>query len=102
MVNAFNILKHLISFPSISRSGNRLLIDWVFDLLKEHGIDATLYPNPSGDRASLFASIGGAVPAGLFFPGIRMLFRSMARTGPLIRLSCAKTTDCYSGAARPT
>ncbi|NIY74872.1 acetylornithine deacetylase [Thalassospira sp. HF15] len=69
MVNAFNFLEKLVSFPSVSRSGNRMLIDWVFDLLKEHGIDATLYPNPSGDRASLFASIGGGGPGGLVLSG---------------------------------
>ncbi|MBX2832487.1 MAG: acetylornithine deacetylase [Rhodospirillales bacterium] len=69
MVNAFDFLEQLIAFPSVSRNGNRALIDWVLDSLKKHEIDATLYPNPSGDRASLFASIGGNGPGGLVLSG---------------------------------
>lgn len=69
MANAFDILERLISFPSVSRDGNRALIDWVFALLKEYGIDAKLFPNESGDRASLFASIGADGPGGIVLSG---------------------------------
>lgn len=69
MNSALEILDRLIAFPTVSRDGNIDLIRYVAGLLAEAGIEARLYPEERGDRASLFASVGPAVDGGVVLSG---------------------------------
>lgn len=52
------ILERLIAFPTISRTPNMGLIEFVRELLAEHGIPARILPNEDGTRANLYATVG--------------------------------------------
>lgn len=69
MTNAYDILERLIAFPSVSRDGNIDLIRYVAKLLADAGIECRLYPNETGDRASLFATVGPAARGGTVLSG---------------------------------
>jgi acetylornithine deacetylase len=56
--SAVGLLDRLVAFPTVSRDGNRPLIDFVQAYLAANGIAATLVPGPGGDKAALFATIG--------------------------------------------
>ncbi|MDD8024169.1 MAG: acetylornithine deacetylase [Paracoccaceae bacterium] len=64
------LLDRLVAFPSVSRGGNRDLIDWVAGWLAAQGIAATVVPDPANPaKASLFAQVGPAVPGGVVLSG---------------------------------
>ncbi|MDF2140074.1 acetylornithine deacetylase [Paenirhodobacter sp. CAU 1674] len=64
------LLDRLVAFPTVSRGGNRDLIDWVAGWLSGQGIEAVVVPDPSDPRkASLFAQVGPAVPGGVVLSG---------------------------------
>ena len=69
MTDAYSILDRLVAFPSVSRDGNIELIRYVQGLLDSAGIKARLYPAASGDRASLFATVGPEGPGGVVLSG---------------------------------
>lgn len=69
MTNAYDILERLIAFPSVSRDGNIDLIRYVDAVLAEAGIESRLYPSESGDRASLFATVGPLGAGGVVLSG---------------------------------
>ena len=68
-MNTRDILARLIAFPTVSRDPNRELIDWVAGLLAERGIAATILPDASGRKASLFASVGATRQGGVLLSG---------------------------------
>lgn len=53
-----DIMRKLVSFPTVSRDTNLPLIDWVEEYLNFHGIEAHLYRDPDEPKAALFAHIG--------------------------------------------
>ena len=63
------ILAQLVSFPSVSRSTNLPLVDWVEGYLASHGISSTRVPSPCGTKAHLFAQVGPEVPGGCILSG---------------------------------
>jgi acetylornithine deacetylase len=69
MDRVLSTLEKLIAFPTVSRDGNIDLIRYVTDVLRQAGIDATLYPGEGGDRASLFASVGPQGSGGVVLSG---------------------------------
>jgi acetylornithine deacetylase len=69
MTHIYDIFDRLIAFPTVSRDGNIDLIRYIADFLAGAGIDAQLYPHESGDRASLFASVGPRVNGGVVLSG---------------------------------
>lgn len=64
-----DILARLIAFPTVSRDPNIALIDWVADLLVQHGIASTIIPNKDGTKANLFATIGPQDRPGVMLSG---------------------------------
>lgn len=68
-MHIYDIFDRLIAFPTVSRDGNIDLIRYIADYLSGAGIDAQLYPHESGDRASLFASVGPRVDGGVVLSG---------------------------------
>ena len=71
MVNlsARQILDRLVAFPTVSRNSNLELVDWVEEYLSGHGVKARRVYNATGDKASLWASIGPDVPGGVILSG---------------------------------
>ena len=67
--NAIALLEHLVGFDTVSDRSNLELIDWVRTKLLEHGIESTIMENSSGDKASLFATIGPRDRPGLCLSG---------------------------------
>ncbi|RZI55858.1 MAG: acetylornithine deacetylase, partial [Zymomonas sp.] len=53
-----DILDRLIAFPTLSRTPNMPLLDYVGDLLAAAGAEIDIIPHESGTRANLFATIG--------------------------------------------
>jgi len=66
---ALGLLDRLVAFPTVSRDGNIDLIRWVAEVLAAAGVAARLHPAPSGDRASLFATVGPPGPGGVVLSG---------------------------------
>ncbi|MEM8820262.1 MAG: acetylornithine deacetylase [Pseudomonadota bacterium] len=63
------ILSTLIGFDTVSSKSNRPLIDWVEAYLAERGIDAERVPDPTGEKASLIATIGPSDVPGYVLSG---------------------------------
>ncbi|MEO1652316.1 MAG: acetylornithine deacetylase [Bacteroidota bacterium] len=63
------ILKQLVSFPTISKDSNLDLIHWVQNYLKDFGVDSKLVPNPENTKANLHARIGPAEDGGIVLSG---------------------------------
>src|SRR5688572_9178701 len=59
------ILADLVAIPSVCRTPNGAIVDYVRSYLAEHGVAATVLPGPEGDRANLFATIGPAEVPGM-------------------------------------
>jgi acetylornithine deacetylase len=64
-----DILKTLISFPTVSRNSNLDLITWVADYLKEYGIASALTHNDEATKANLHAVIGPEDVPGVMLSG---------------------------------
>jgi len=64
------LVERLVSFPTVSRDGNRDLVDWVEAYLDRFGIICTRVPNPADPRkASLYARAGPQSPGGVLLSG---------------------------------
>jgi len=68
-LNTKDILARLIAMPTVSRDSNRALIDWVAGLLRDHGIESTLIPDASGQKANLYATVGPRDRPGVMLSG---------------------------------
>ena len=68
-LSSFEILEKLISFPTISRSPNIELIEWVSNLLASFGVKTTILQNEDGSRANLFATTGEEEQGGIMLSG---------------------------------
>ncbi len=68
-MSARDMLKTLVGFPTVSRDSNRALIDFVVDYLAGYGVEATVVPNESGSKASLYATIGPRTEGGVVLSG---------------------------------
>lgn len=68
-LSSFEILEKLISFPTISRSPNIELIEWVSNLLASFGVKTTILQNEDGSRANLFATTGEEEHGGIMLSG---------------------------------
>jgi acetylornithine deacetylase len=69
--HALAVLDRLIAFDTVSRNGNRALIDWIADYLRGHGIEPLVLPDPegTGTKANLYATIGPADRGGVVLSG---------------------------------
>jgi len=63
------MLARLVAFPTVSSRSNLDLIDFVADWLAGHGVACRRVPDTQGDKASLVARIGPAVPGGVVLSG---------------------------------
>ena len=63
------MLAKLVGFPSVSDDSNLPLIHFVQDYLADLGVVSPLVPNTTGEKASLVAHIGPAVPGAVILSG---------------------------------
>lgn len=56
--NAAEILTDLIRFDSVSSRSNLPVIDWIEAFLSARGVSSVRYPDESGEKANLIASVG--------------------------------------------
>ncbi len=68
-MTAAEILAHLVSFPGLGGESNLPVLHWIEQYLAQHGVDYTLVPNTSGDKACLHCRIGPAVDGGIILSG---------------------------------
>ena len=58
------MLRRLIAFDTTSRNSNLVLIEFVRDYLRDHGIDTQLYRDETGRKANLYATFGANTDTG--------------------------------------
>jgi acetylornithine deacetylase len=63
------LLRELIAFPTVSRTPNRDLIEFVRARLQAVGVDALVLEDSSGTKANLYATIGPQDQAGVLLSG---------------------------------
>lgn len=68
-MHAADILKALVSFPSVVGTPNGAIVEWIRSYLEGFGVKAHILPGPEGDRANLFAYIGPADRPGYILSG---------------------------------
>lgn len=68
-LNPKDLLATLVGFDTTSAKSNLALIGFVQDTLKGQGVESVLVPSPDGDKADLFATIGGKGDGGIGLSG---------------------------------
>jgi acetylornithine deacetylase len=69
ILNARQLLDHLVSFPTVSSDTNLPLIYFVRDYFADHGIGSVVIPNEDGTKAGLVAQVGPNVAGGVALSG---------------------------------
>ena len=69
ILNARQLLDHLVSFPTVSCDTNLPLIHFVRDYFAQHDIDSVVIPNEDGTKAGLVAQVGPNVTGGVALSG---------------------------------
>lgn len=64
-----DMLARLVAFDTVSHKSNLPLIDFVEDYLSGWGVASTRFPNATGDKAALFATIGPQDRGGVLLSG---------------------------------
>jgi acetylornithine deacetylase len=68
-LSTIEILERLVACPTVSRDSNLPLIDFVRNVLADHGVESHLVHDDTGRKSNLFATIGPAAEGGLVFSG---------------------------------
>lgn len=68
-LSARELMDRLVSFPTVSRDSNLPLIDFVEGYLADHNIEATRVPDPTGNKAALYAHVGPQVEGAIVLSG---------------------------------
>ncbi len=68
-MNSEEILARLVAFDTTSRTSNLQLIDFIRNLLDDHGIESLLVHNDDQSRANLYATIGPDDIGGVMLSG---------------------------------
>lgn len=63
------ILARLVAEPTVSRTSNLALLDYVENLLRPAGVRIERFSHPDGSRANLWATIGPEGPGGVVLSG---------------------------------
>ena len=66
---SLEMIERLIHFETVSRNSNLDLIHYVQDYLSTYGVSSTLVPNPDGNKANLYATIGPQKEGGVILSG---------------------------------
>ncbi|PCJ10453.1 MAG: acetylornithine deacetylase [Rhodobacteraceae bacterium] len=65
----FEIMRQLVSFPTVSSDSNLPLVDWVEGYLSAHGITSHRYTDPDQPKAALFAHVGPQIEGAVVLSG---------------------------------
>jgi acetylornithine deacetylase len=68
-MNSVEILDKLVGFPTVSRDSNLALIEYVREFLSARGVESRLYPDATGRKANLYASMGPTDRGGVLLSG---------------------------------
>ncbi len=68
-LDAKTLMDRLIAFPTVSRESNLDLIDFVESYLADHDIPSTRVPDPTGQKAALYAHVGPQVDGAVVLSG---------------------------------
>ena len=68
-LSPFDIMCHLVAFPTISKESNLPLIDWVETYLRSHHITPHRCYNDEKDKAAIFAHVGPEAAGGVVLSG---------------------------------
>ncbi|MEM1352491.1 MAG: acetylornithine deacetylase [Pseudomonadota bacterium] len=68
-LSPLEIMRKLISFPTVSRDTNIPLIDWVAEYLASHGIESHRCYHPDEPKHGLFAHVGPSIPGAVVLSG---------------------------------
>ena len=68
-LSPFDIMCHLVAFPTVSKDSNLPLIDWVETYLRSHYIIPYRCYNDERDKAALFAHVGPEAAGGVVLSG---------------------------------
>ncbi|NJB84481.1 acetylornithine deacetylase [Lewinella marina] len=63
------ILSHLVAFPVLGGESNLSIIRWIADYLRDQGVEYTLVPDETGEKACLHCRIGPATDGGIILSG---------------------------------
>jgi acetylornithine deacetylase len=69
LARCLSILADLVAFDTVSRNSNLALIDWVERHLAAQGVASRRFPDETGRKAALFATIGPASGQGYVLSG---------------------------------
>ena len=69
LVETKRILADLIAFPTVSTDSNLAMVDYLVDRLEDAGAICRIFPDATGQKANLFATIGPDRPGGLMLSG---------------------------------
>ena len=64
-----DILADLISFPTVSPDSNLDMINYIAEYLHGLGARVDLFPDPTGAKANLFATLGPDIDGGIMLSG---------------------------------
>ena len=68
-MDTVNILERLVAFPTVSRTPNIELIEYVQELLESHGVECQRVEAEQGRNANLYAHVGPRDCAGIMLSG---------------------------------
>lgn len=68
-MNSIELLETLVAFPTISADENLMLIGFVRDFLQQRGFACEIFPDQTGMKANLFATIGPRTDNGIVLSG---------------------------------
>ncbi|NRB19301.1 MAG: acetylornithine deacetylase [Rhodobacteraceae bacterium] len=69
ILTPFEIMRQLISFPTVSSDSNLPLVEWVESYLASHGITSHRFMAPNEPKAALFAHVGPQVEGAVVLSG---------------------------------
>ncbi|MBT6542538.1 MAG: acetylornithine deacetylase, partial [Rhodobacteraceae bacterium] len=65
LTDTTDILADLISFPTVSPDSNLDMINYIAEYLHSLGARVELFPDPTGAKANLFATLGPDMNGGI-------------------------------------
>ncbi len=66
---SIDMIERLVGFDTVSSKSNLELIDFVRDLLAEHGVESRLVHDDTGKKANLYATVGAQDQPGIMLSG---------------------------------
>ncbi len=68
-LSSIEMLERLVAFNTVSDQSNLGLIRFVAEYLESHGVPFVIAPNPTGDKAALYATVGPMMGGGTVLSG---------------------------------